>query len=82
MCVITKILHFTSYDWFLKEQLQSAAEEADKNSEEIAESFLRGELDVDKFVKVYLKARTLCQARKTKEEKFSQQLNNLEKAGF
>lgn len=59
-----------------------AAVAAEKDSEKIADSFLNGDIDVDKFLSRYLKTRTLCQTRKTKEERFSQQLNNLEKAGF
>lgn len=65
-----------------QEKLRVAAEEAESESEKIAENFLSGNLDVDNFLQLYLKKRTLCQTRKTKEEKFSQQLNSLAKAGF
>lgn len=64
------------------DELRKAAGKADEESEQIADDFLNGKIDVDKFLSNYLKTRTLCQTRKTKEEKFSQQLNSLKKAGF
>ncbi|KAK5646885.1 hypothetical protein RI129_005349 [Pyrocoelia pectoralis] len=66
----------------IKEQLREAAEVSNIDSERVAEAFLNGDLDVDKFVTSYTQIRSLNQARKTKEEKLSQQLRNLEKAGF
>ncbi|XP_028133627.1 vacuolar protein sorting-associated protein 37A [Diabrotica virgifera virgifera] len=63
-------------------QLKIEAEKADKESEKIAESFLGGETDVDKFVNDFIRVKTLSQSRKTKEEKLGQQLDRLEKAGF
>ncbi|EFA03761.1 vacuolar protein sorting-associated protein 37A [Tribolium castaneum] len=66
----------------IKEQLRLAAEKAESECESIADGFLKGEVDVDKFVNLYTKARSLCQARKTKEEKLSHQLESLSKAGF
>lgn len=66
----------------IKEELKLAAKNADDESEKIAESFLNGEIDVDKFANLYLATRTLSHVRKTKEEKLTQQLNNLAKAGF
>lgn len=64
------------------EELRKAAGKADEDSEKIADDFMNGKIDVEKFLPLYLKIRALCQTRKTKEEKFSQQLNSLEKAGF
>lgn len=64
------------------DELSKAAGKADEESEKIADGFLNGRIDVEKFLSLYLKTRALCQTRKTKEEKFSQQLNSLEKAGF
>ncbi|XP_065164041.1 vacuolar protein sorting-associated protein 37A isoform X1 [Atheta coriaria] len=66
----------------IKNKLQFAAEEANVRSEAIAEQFLQGQMDVEKFVVEYIQSRSLAQARKTKEEKLSQQLENLERAGF
>ncbi|GJQ70224.1 putative modifier of rudimentary (Mod(r)) protein [Trypoxylus dichotomus] len=66
----------------IKDQLKLAAEKSEAESEEIADAFLKGEIDVDKFVNVYIQSRTLTQMRKTKEEKLSQQLQSLKKAGF
>lgn len=64
------------------DELSKAAGKADEESDKIADDFLNGRIDVEKFLSMYLKTRALCQTRKTKEEKFSQQLNSLEKAGF
>ncbi|KAF5297801.1 hypothetical protein FQA39_LY11950 [Lamprigera yunnana] len=66
----------------IKEQLRESAEKSNVDSEHVAESFLNGDLDVDKFVNGYISLRSLSQTRKSKEEKLSQQLYNLEKAGF
>ncbi|KRT85720.1 hypothetical protein AMK59_1147 [Oryctes borbonicus] len=66
----------------IKGQLKLAAEKSEAESEEIADTFLKGEIDVDKFVSMYIQSRSLTQARKTKEEKLSQQLQILKKAGF
>lgn len=66
----------------IQEQLKLAANKEDRKSEKIAESFLNGELEVDKFLSIYLQSRMLSHTRRTKEEKLSQQLDRLEKAGF
>ncbi|CAG9825082.1 unnamed protein product [Phaedon cochleariae] len=66
----------------IKEQLGLAAEKADRETEKVAESFLNGETDVEKFLADFIKIKTLSQTRKTKEEKLSQQLDRLERAGF
>ncbi|XP_057670850.1 vacuolar protein sorting-associated protein 37A isoform X1 [Diorhabda carinulata] len=66
----------------IQEQLKLEAEKADIESERVAESFLNGDIDVDKFVSDFIKIKTLSQSRKTKEEKLGQQLDRLEQAGF
>lgn len=66
----------------IQEQLRLAAVEAEKESDEIAENFLNGQIDVDKFVQQFLRSRALCQNRKTREEKLAHQLDSLERAGF
>jgi ESCRT-I complex subunit VPS37 len=66
----------------IKQQLRSAAEKAELDCENIADSFLKGGIDVDNFINLYTKTRTLCQTRKTKEEKLSHQLDSLLRAGF
>lgn len=53
----------------IQEELGKAAKTADDESEKIAESFLQGNLDVDKFLNMFLKSRSLYQLRKTKEER-------------
>ncbi|XP_022899918.1 vacuolar protein sorting-associated protein 37A [Onthophagus taurus] len=66
----------------IQEELKLAAEQSERDTEKIAESFLKGEMDVDKFVTLFMQSRALTQMRKTKEEKLSQQLESLERAGF
>lgn len=66
----------------IRDHLRIAAHEADTESEKIAESFLGGEIDVDKFLNEFMKTKTLSQTRKTKEEKLGEQLDKLDKAGF
>ncbi|KAJ8985501.1 hypothetical protein NQ317_015043 [Molorchus minor] len=66
----------------IQEQIRLAAIKADLDSERVAESFLSGEVDIDKFITDFIKTKTLSQARKTKEEKLSHQLDELERAGF
>lgn len=66
----------------IEDQLRVAAQEADSESEKIAQSFLNGEIDLDKFLNDFIKMKTLSQARKTKVEKLGEQLDKLEKAGF
>lgn len=66
----------------MQDQLRLAAEKAELECEKIADKFLNGELDIDKFVSLFTQSRSLCQTRKTKEEKLSQQLERLERAGF
>lgn len=66
----------------IKDQLKQAAQKSESESERIADAFLKGEIDVDKFVNMYIQSRMLTQTRKTKEEKLSQQLQSLKKAGF
>ncbi|XP_050429020.1 vacuolar protein sorting-associated protein 37A [Adelges cooleyi] len=62
--------------------LKEAALKCDEESEKIAEQFLEGELDIDMFLQVYLKTRTLSYTRKAKEERLSYQLKQLKDAGF
>ncbi|XP_018568891.1 vacuolar protein sorting-associated protein 37A [Anoplophora glabripennis] len=66
----------------IKEQLRLGAEKADLDCEKIADRFLNGEIDVDRFVNDFIKTKALCQTRKTKEEKLSYQLDKLDRAGF
>lgn len=76
------VINKSRFFLFFQALLTSAAQEAETNSEKVAQSFLNGEMDVDKFVNIYLQVRTLSQTRKTKEEKLTQQLHYLERAGF
>lgn len=66
----------------IKELLRVAAEKANADGDRIAESFLQGDLEADKFVSMFLQARTLAHTRKTKEERLSHQLESLEKASY
>ncbi|XP_075211374.1 vacuolar protein sorting 37A [Lycorma delicatula] len=66
----------------IRESLQAAVVKSDERSEQIAEQFLNGEMDLDTFLVVYGQGRMLSHCRKTKEEKLSHQLLELQKAGF
>ncbi|VEN40480.1 unnamed protein product [Callosobruchus maculatus] len=66
----------------IQEELRSAARKMEAESEKVAESFLNGTIDVDKFISNFISTRMTSQARKTKEEKLGQQLDKLERAGF
>ncbi|XP_045470809.1 vacuolar protein sorting-associated protein 37A isoform X1 [Harmonia axyridis] len=66
----------------IQEHLRLASRKADEDSEQLAEQFLNGEMDVDRFLSLYIRNRTKYQTRKIKEEKLSQQIDSLEKAGF
>nr|CAI5860063.1 unnamed protein product [Callosobruchus analis] len=66
----------------IQDELRRAARKMEGESEKVAESFLNGTIDVDKFVSNFISTRMISQARKTKEEKLGQQLDKLERAGF
>lgn len=66
----------------IKECLKNAADESHEKSEEIAEDFLNGKIDVDNFLNKYVERRKLGQERRTKEEKLAHQLNELKRAGY
>ncbi|XP_060527774.1 vacuolar protein sorting-associated protein 37A [Cylas formicarius] len=66
----------------IQEELKKAAEKAEEESEIIAEAFLQGEIDVDKFVSQFIRTKASSQLRKSKEEKLTRQLDKLERAGF
>nr|XP_050853392.1 vacuolar protein sorting-associated protein 37A isoform X2 [Vespula vulgaris] len=66
----------------IKECLRQAADESHEESEKIAEDFLNGKVDVERFLSTYIECRKLGQARRTKEEKLAHQLNELKRAGY
>lgn len=66
----------------IKECLKQAADESHEESEKIAEDFLNGKVDVERFLSTYIECRKLGQARRTKEEKLAHQLNELKRAGY
>ncbi|XP_025421038.1 vacuolar protein sorting-associated protein 37A-like [Sipha flava] len=66
----------------ISDNLKNAALKCDEESERIAEQFLAGDMDCDKFLQVYVKSRTMSYTRKAKEERLSYQLKQLKKAGF
>lgn len=78
---IIKSLYLSKIE-LLQEELGKAAKTADDESEKIAESFLQGNLDVDKFLNMFLKSRSLYQLRKTKEERLANQLDRFEKEKY
>ncbi|XP_066143711.1 vacuolar protein sorting-associated protein 37A [Euwallacea fornicatus] len=63
----------------IQEELSKAAKEAEEEGEKMVESFLHGDLDVDKFLNLFIKSKSLYQLRKTKEEKLAHQLDRFEK---
>ncbi|KAI9557041.1 Vacuolar protein sorting-associated protein 37A [Daphnia sinensis] len=62
--------------------LRQAATLADEKSEEIAEVFLSGQMDVDTFLSSYTASRTESHIRKTKEEILHKQLQELQRLGY
>lgn len=66
----------------IKECLKQAADNSHEQSEEIADDFLNGKIDVERFISSYIECRKLGQARRTKEEKLAHQLNELKRAGY
>uniref|UniRef100_A0A1B6G0U1 VPS37 C-terminal domain-containing protein n=1 Tax=Cuerna arida TaxID=1464854 RepID=A0A1B6G0U1_9HEMI len=66
----------------IREHVKRAAMKSDEESEHIAEQFLNGDMDLDTFLSAYTQKRMLSYCRKTKEEKLSHQLQELQRAGF
>uniref|UniRef100_A0A1B6LMU0 VPS37 C-terminal domain-containing protein n=1 Tax=Graphocephala atropunctata TaxID=36148 RepID=A0A1B6LMU0_9HEMI len=66
----------------IREHVKRAAMKSDEESEHIAEQFLHGDMDLDTFLSAYTQKRMLSYCRKTKEEKLSHQLQELQRAGF
>lgn len=66
----------------ISDNLKKAAIKCDEESERIAEQFLNGEIDCDKFLHVYVKSRTMSYTRKAKEDRLNYQLKQLKEAGF
>lgn len=66
----------------ISDKLKKAALKCDEESERIAEQFLNGDIDCDKFLQVYVKSRTMSYTRKAKEDRLNYQLKQLKEAGF
>lgn len=66
----------------IRESLKDAVIKSDEESERIAEQFLNKEMDLDEFLVAYIQRRMVSHSRKTKEEKLSHQLQELQRAGF
>uniref|UniRef100_A0A2S2PBM0 Vacuolar protein sorting-associated protein 37A n=1 Tax=Schizaphis graminum TaxID=13262 RepID=A0A2S2PBM0_SCHGA len=66
----------------ISDNLKKAAIKCDEESERIAEQFLNGDIDCDKFLQVYIKSRTVSYTRKAKEDRLNYQLKQLKEAGF
>lgn len=56
--VVVKIINLT-YNSVIQNNLKEAALKCDEESERIAEQFLAGDMDCDKFLQVYIKSRTV-----------------------
>uniref|UniRef100_A0AAX7STX1 VPS37 C-terminal domain-containing protein n=1 Tax=Astatotilapia calliptera TaxID=8154 RepID=A0AAX7STX1_ASTCA len=59
----------------LQARLKVAAHQAEEESEETAENFLEGRIDIDEFLNSFMEKRTLCHSRRAKEEKLQQSIN-------
>ncbi|XP_058805587.1 vacuolar protein sorting-associated protein 37A [Phymastichus coffea] len=64
----------------IRDCLSQAADESQEQSEVIAQDFLDRKIDVERFLSTYVECRKLGQARRTKEEKLTHQLNELKRA--
>lgn len=53
------ILSTKQNNYIFKDHLKNAALKCDEESERIAEQFLAGDMDCDKFLQVYVKSRTV-----------------------
>ncbi|KAK6642960.1 hypothetical protein RUM43_004462 [Polyplax serrata] len=62
--------------------LRLEAINSDEESEVIAEKFLNKEIDIEQFLVEYIEKRKVSHIRKTKEEKLSNQLKELQRAGY
>uniref|UniRef100_A0A1A7WJZ7 Vacuolar protein sorting 37A n=1 Tax=Iconisemion striatum TaxID=60296 RepID=A0A1A7WJZ7_9TELE len=59
----------------LQARLKVAAHQAEEESEETAENFLEGRVDIDEFLASFMEKRTICHSRRAKEEKLQQSIN-------
>ncbi|XP_037546251.1 vacuolar protein sorting-associated protein 37A isoform X2 [Nematolebias whitei] len=59
----------------LQARLKVAAHQAEEESEETAENFLEGRIDIDEFLTNFMEKRTVCHSRRAKEEKLQQSIN-------
>jgi high-affinity K+ transport system ATPase subunit B len=65
-----------------QELLQIAASNADTTAEQHTENFFAKKIDVETFLKEYMDAKKLSVIRKTKEERLTYQLNELERSTY
>ncbi|XP_054972271.1 vacuolar protein sorting-associated protein 37A isoform X4 [Pan paniscus] len=56
----------------LQARLKVAAHEAEEESDNIAEDFLEGKMEIDDFLSSFMEKRTICHCRRAKEEKLQQ----------
>lgn len=68
--------HMSLSDQFHPTSIQSnikvAVMESEEKSEQIAEDFLEGKIDIEEFKQKFMEERTLCHCRRAKEEKLNQ----------
>lgn len=68
--------HMSLSDQFHPTSIQSnikvAVMESEEKSEQIAEDFLEGKIDIEEFKHRFMEERTLCHCRRAKEEKLNQ----------
>lgn len=58
--------------------LEASSAESEENSEKIAQDFLAGEIDIDKFLEDFSKERTIMHLRKVKIDKMSELIKELQ----
>lgn len=66
----------------IRESLKEVTHQADEESEKVAEHFLSGGMNLDQFLVAYVNKRMMSHIRRIKEEKLSQQLRDLLRAGY
>ncbi|XP_064636691.1 vacuolar protein sorting-associated protein 37A-like [Lineus longissimus] len=57
-------------------QLKMVTLQAEEESEQVAEKFLNGKIDIDEFKKQFMDVRTLSHCRRAKEERLNQHLSS------
>ncbi|XP_078682633.1 vacuolar protein sorting-associated protein 37A-like [Branchiostoma floridae x Branchiostoma belcheri] len=60
----------------IQANLKVAAQQAEEESDVIADEFLEGKMEIDEFLQKFMEKRVLCHIRHAKEEKYQQMMAN------